>query len=293
MADQGVVVVSHALSGASAGLNDAVLRALVRRDSPSDVAQFVASHPDLVVRLVDARPDLLNSPEAWNELVEGAASTLLRSATLSQRSIVAAIRAGHGVEVLKVSTPDVVASAVLNEGTYADARNVLGSMVPEQLLREPTDDRRVLLSIAMWGSSQIEADLPARLERSRGQADEFWLRAAVEALSSTVLPRSEVLTATFGLLHDAITADRLPRECWNRLDGVLPPAGDPALRLRRYLLAVAQEERWTTEQFQRALRGAGPHAGQLLHDFADDADWWVVATRAVIQAAVGVLGGRR
>jgi hypothetical protein len=149
----------------------------------------------------------------------------------------------------------------------------------------------MLLVVAVWGAPQIPPDLLSRLDRTRDNVDEFWLRAGVEAISSSILPAREVLPVTFGPLHNAITADRLPRDCWSRLDHVLPTAGDPALRLRRYMLNIARDEQWDSDTFESALRGAGPHAGQLLQDFAGEDDWWVAAARAVIRATVGRFGG--
>jgi hypothetical protein len=229
------------------------------------------------VRLVERRPGLLNDPAAWAGLTETTAAALVKAAAVDGRSIVAGIGAGHGDDVLRAAGPAAVARAIAHDGTYADATDLLAGIEPRELARDRTDDRVVLLLVALFGQAQVDADLPARLERCRGRADDLWLRAAVEAITSTVLPHSEALTVAFEPLHDAITADRLPRECWNQLDDVLPQAPDPALRLRQHLLAIAEEEQWTGERFERALRGAGPYAGQLLHDFSDGDDWWVAS----------------
>jgi len=290
---QGMDAVSETLSGTSPGVNRAVVDALTERGRSSDISNIGARHPEIAIRVATERPDLLNNRDAWDGLPSTTATALLKVGAFEERSVVAAIRSGHGSAVLKVAGTRTVAAAIAHYGTYADAVELPGIVDAVELRGHPTDDRVALLLVALHGRAQVDPELPDRLERCRNGADELWLRAAVEAIASPDLPHSNVLTVTFGPLHDAITADRLPRECWNRLDRVLPPASDPALRLRRYLVAVAQQEHWNPEQFERALRGAGPHAGQLLHDFSDDDDWWVAATRAVIRAAVGLFGGHR
>jgi len=288
---QGVTAISEALRSTSPGVNDAFVGALARRRDPSDIQEIGQRHPELVVRLAELRPDLLNHLAAWTGLSESAAKALVAAVPLDSRSIVAAIGAGFGGDVLRSVDPAVIARAIAYDGTYANATEVLAGVKPSELARDRTDDRVVILLVALFGQTQVDFDLPDRLEQCRDRIDEFWLRAAVQAITSPDLPRSNVLTVAFGPLHDAITSDRLPRECWKELDDVLPTAPDPALRLRRHLLSIAQHEQWTGQQFERALRGAGPYADQLLRDFSDEDDWWVAATRAVIRAAVGFLGG--
>jgi hypothetical protein len=290
---QGVTAVSEALSGASAGLNDAFIEALAQRTAPSDLGEIDRRHPDLVLRLAELRPEMLGDKAAWTELSDSTVHAILITIPLNSRGIVAAIDAGYGAEVLRSIETAKIVRAIAHDGTYANATELLASVEPNKFTLERNDDRVVFLFVALFGRAQVDSTLPDRLERCRERPDEFWLRAAVLAITSTNLSRSNVLIVAFGPLHNAITSDRLPRDCWNDLDEVLPSAPDPALRLRRYLLAIAKNEQWTGDQFERALRGAGPYAGQLLHDFSDEDDWWVAATRAVIRAAVGILGGHR
>jgi hypothetical protein len=293
MDTQGPIGVSEALTGTSTGVTDAVLHALVRRAHPSDIAGFIPAHPELVGRLIDAIPGLLNDVAAWRGLSTEEAGTLLKGISPDEiRSLVAAIHAGFGTEVLHSAGLTSTANAIALAGTYDDASSTLYGQDPSQLVAASTDDRLTLLVVALWGEIQVPPDLPVRLERTRENVDEFWLRAAVEAIASSALPARDVLPVAFGPLHNAITADRLPRECWSRLDDVLPIAPDPALRLRRYLLNIARDQQWNSDKFESALRGAGPHAGQLMQDFSGDDDWWVAAARAVVRTTVGLLGGR-
>jgi len=284
--------VSRALGGAAPGVTEAVLSALIRRACPSDVSVFAQAHRELAVRLASAVPALLHDESAWEGLTEDAAAALLNAAGPDDpMTLTAAIHAGFSQLVRREAGALATAMAIVRTGTYRDAVLTLRDEGPAQFAAPVEDDRVHLLVVAVWG--QVQSDLPDRLERTRDRVDDFWLRAAVEAIASASLDPSLVLPVAFGPLHNAITADQLPRECWRRLEKVLPAAPDPALRLRRHLLDVARTNQWTGDQFEHALRGAGPHANQLLHDFAGDDDWWLAAARAVIRTAVGLLGGHR
>lgn len=129
------------------------------------------------------------------------------------------------------------------------------------------------------------AELLRALEARRDRIDDAWLRAAVSALTSTgPSGQRAALEVVFGPLHHAITDDRLPYELWEELGKIAPRADDPAMRLRRLLVARARDEEWPSEALVRALRDSGPHVNELKAEIrGDDDDAFVAAAKAALK----------
>jgi hypothetical protein len=170
---------------------------------------------------------------------------------------------------------------VANINDYDVAQSALDAVPAEDLRRTAATPGELTLIAALNPAAVDEATATA-LESQRADPSEVWLRAAV-ALLATTPDSGQALEITFGPLHHAITDDRLPRDLWKSLDGMLPSAADPALRLRRFLIETAHRERWPKRRIQRALRGSGPHAKQLLSELDDD-DPLTAAVRAAAKA---------
>jgi hypothetical protein len=96
--------------------------------------------------------------------------------------------------------------------------------------------------------------------------DELWLRIGVKAL----VEDKNALPVVFGPLHLAASEERLPRDLWRSIDRVAPPGSDPAQRFRLLLLQRIREEQWSSSRVGVALKGAGPHAREVLRDLEKD-----------------------
>jgi len=266
-----------------------LLDVLSDRSNPADISTFMHFNQDVAVGLARSNPSLTHDPLAWRDLDSQEVARLLDVVMPDDDSIVAALREGHRETALQKCGYWEVATALAHDGDFSLARSVIGDTAPQKA-GGTTDCRVVLLLVAL----RPEIDAPSTtvdcLEHERDDIGEAWLRAAVSVIATPSLDPSQALPIVFGPLHDAMTADRLPHDCWNYLDPILPSAPDPALRLRRYLLAVAQEESWSTERFGQALRGAGPFTGELLRDFENHEDWWITAAKSAVRTALGLLG---
>ena len=156
------------------------------------------------------------------------------------------------------------------------------------------DDRNELrIELAAVGiRAGSTSELLVALEARRDRVNEAWLRAAVFALANA--PRTQqqaALEVIFGPLHHAITDDRLPQELWKDLGKIAPVASDPALRLRRLLVARAREDEWSSDSIARALRGSGPYVKELKAEIdGDDDDPFVTAAKAALKALKRLVG---
>lgn len=291
LAETNPSAVSHAVASKPASsVRSSVVEALTVRSAPSNVPVFIGAHRDIVAEWVKGAPSVLEQQPAWVDLTPRDATWLLHVIPdPTPRLLVAALRAGHVEAVREAAGPIATLRALASSGDFALAKRVLATSDRDSLTATELSPREVLLAAAVWPRSEQRGRLLAALEREREDPDDVWLRTAVEVLASGKNP-SESLPVVFGPLHESMTADRLPRECWQLLDPVLPPASDPALRLRRYLLHIAQTSEWPVDTFARAIRDAGPYTGELLHEFRDEDDWWVVAARAIVRAAAGLFG---
>ena len=259
IADTDMLVISRAIhEPPTLGVRRVLTSALVERSQPADIACLVESHPGIVSDILSEAPALIEDRAAWRGISAKAAFFLLRvPQRVSFEAIVSSSEEGHIGTVLDVFGPPLVFRAIAHAGTFALAEKMFRSGSPF-LIADAGEDRRILLlRAALWPATDTADVLVTALEEERERADEIWLRAAVTAVVAPTLDPSDVLPVVFGPMHDAITADRLPRDCWNLLDHVLPPAPDPALRLRRYLIATAEDADWSSEIFRRALRRRG------------------------------------
>ena len=272
-------------------IKSAVTDALAQHGKAEDIAIFARSHLDIAAMLLTSRPELGASQYAWQGIETIHVKTLLQEISPVPPSIVTAVlEAGLQQAAIDTLGFEVVLGALANEGRVALAADVLRDHpLPATILSERQDRLALLIVAARSDQASVQPVLSA-LEALREQPDELWLRAAVKALCTPKFDAGQVVTVVFGPLHHAITANRLPLECWEDLDPVLPPAPDSAMRLRRYLLTIARSENWPAERMVLAVRDSGPFGPEICNDFAyqtwNQNDWWI----DVIKAAFRSLG---
>jgi hypothetical protein len=278
-------------SSVGEGIREAACLALAQRHDPSDVAGLSSSHLDLVVEVVRESPDLLEYEAAWVNVGAEIARTLLGAVdSPSTLTLTAALMAGHG-DVVIAAVPLATALLAASKTPFGTAKRVVEALSwPAVVEAAATEPRTALLAAATAGRRRMPPGLLTALRTSRAETDELWLRAAVAAIDSAELPTREVLPIVFGPLHEAMTSDRLPHDCWITLDPLLPASPDPAQRLRRHLVTEARREHWSESEFRRAIADAGPFASQLRYDFADHSDEWYVSVAKTVLRAVGILG---
>lgn len=262
-------------------LRDALAGAFIDAADPSQLSWLAERHQPLALAWAKQDPAVLEHVASWRGLTSNSALELLDVAADDPKAIRAAIRAGHGGVVLRRFGLPAVLRLVANINDYDVAQSALDAVPAEDLRRTAATPGELTLIAALNPAAVDEATATA-LESQRADPSEVWLRAAV-ALLATTPDSGQALEITFGPLHHAITDDRLPRDLWKSLDGMLPSAADPALRLRRFLIETAHRERWPKRRIQRALRGSGPHAKQLLSELDDD-DPLTAAVRAAAKA---------
>ena len=252
-------------------IREALLKALVESGKVSDWAPVVRIEPELAAGWLVERPLTGRQRDAWRGLEHDqvrAVWTALPSPDVS--SVLAATVAGHahvGVEVLGLSTG---LRAAARARDFAAANALLKASTWTKAVKVAEEDAEVAL---LLGAMSVGRDVPGlvgALEARRDDIDETWLKAAAGAISRPSMRVGVALEVVFGPLHHAITDNRLPSECWDFLNRVLPEAPDPALRLRRFLIRVAREEGWRQKKYRRALRGAGPYASEIYHELDDD-----------------------
>ena len=252
-------------------IREALLRALLHSGKACDVAPLAKSHPELAARWLVEEPVVGWEPDAWRGLEHEQAKALLTVLGLhDSTSILAAVVAGHAhaaIEVLGLST---ALSSAAKARNFAAAIALLEASTWTSAAKVSAEDTEVALLLGAIAGGRDVPGLLAALEARRDDIDKTWLRAAAIAISRPDSSAGSMLEIVFGPLHHAITDDRLPSECWEFLNRVLPECPDPALRLRRFLVRVAKEEGWRQNEYRRALRGAGPYATELYHEFDDE-----------------------
>ena len=252
-------------------IREALLRALLYSGKACDVALLAKSHPELAARWLVEKPVVGWEPDAWRGLEHEQAKALLTALGLhDSASILAAAVAGHAhaaIEVFGLSTALTRAAKARN---VAAAIALLEASTWTSAAKVSAEDTEVALLLGAISGGRDVPGLLAALEARRDDIDKTWLRAAAIAISRPDASVGNILEIVFGPLHHAITDDRLPSECWDFLNRVLPECPDPALRLRRFLVRVAKNEGWRQNEYRRALRGAGPYASELYHEFDDE-----------------------
>ena len=270
-----------------AAVQSALVAAIVELRHPKTVGVFAKDHVGVAAKVLRASDELANHLATWRGLSTPTATALLRALKPVPPVVIAkAVEAGQEEGVLRAVDDADIVRALAHNATVATARRVLSSDRWAETLRSDSDECVALLSAVISSGELIREDLVSALEARRGGPSELWLRAAVFAVSSPVLDPGSVLEAVFGPLHNAMTTDTLPRDCWRILDPVLPRASDPALRLRRYLIRIATDQHWSARRFNLASRDAGPFGARLLDEMYsedDDDGWWVAAARAVLR----------
>ena len=255
----------------AASVREAFVISLVEAGTSSDFGWVARVDPEVARRWLVERPVVGREPEAWRGVANEEVRRLWSAVGSPDAGmVVAAVVAGHAqIAIEVVGLPKALAGAA-RAGDCAAATALVKASTWTEIARVSEGDIDVALLLgAVFGGGDVPG-VVAALEARRDDVNETWLRAAAGAVSRRDLPAGRVLEVVFGPLHHAITDDRLPAECWELLNGVVPEAPDPALRLRRFLVRVAREEGWGHKRFWRALRGAGPYASELYREFYDD-----------------------
>ena len=252
-------------------VREALLKALLESGKTTDLAPLIRIDPELAARWLVERPLTGREPDAWRGLEHdqvGAVWAVLPSPDLT--SVLAAAVAGHAhaaIEALGLSTALCSAARAKD---FAAANSLLEASTWTNAVKVAEEDTEVALLLGAISGGGDVPGLIGALEVRRDDVDETWLKAAAGAISRPKMPAGEVLEVVFGPLHHAMTDNRVPSECWDFLNRVLPEAPDPALRLRRFLVRIAKKEGWRQKRFRRALRGAGPYASELYREINDD-----------------------
>ena len=248
-----------------------LLNALVQSGRASDVAPLARIDPELAARWLVERPFVGREPHAWHELEDdevGAVWAAVGSPDVS--AVLAAAVAGHAHGAIHTLGLGGALRGAARDRDLAAVAALVEASAWSNVARVAEEDAEVAV---MLGAVSFDRDVPGvvdALEARRDKIDEPWLKAAAGAIARLDMPVGRVLEVVFGPLHHAITDNRLPLECWEVLNCVLPEAPDPALRLRRFLVGTAKEEGWGQKRYRRALRGAGPYASELYRELNDD-----------------------
>ena len=252
-------------------IREALLRALLYSGKACDVAPLARSHAELAARWLVEKPVVGWEPDAWRGLEHEQAKALLTALGLhDSTSGLAAAVAGHAHAAIEVFGLSTTLSSAARARNFSAAIALLEASTWTSAAKVSADDAEVALLLGAISGGRDVPGLLAALEARRDNIDKTWLRAAAIAISRPDQSAGRILESVFGPLHHAITDDRLPSECWEFLNRVLPECPDPALRLRRFLVRVAKEEGWRQNEYRRALRGAGPYASELYHEFDDE-----------------------
>lgn len=257
--------------GGPESIREVLMNALVQSGKASDMGPLARWYPEFAAKWLVAKPVVGREPDAWRDLEHGQAKAVLAAmGSPDSTSAVTAAVAGHAhavIEVLGLSRALLSAARTRN---FAAATALIEASAWTDAARVSTEDAEVALLLgALSGGRDVPGLLDA-LEARRAHSDETWLKAAALVISQSDRLGGKVLETAFGPLHHAITDDRLPSECWEFLNRVLPEGPDPALRLRRFLVGVAKREGWRQKKYKRALRGAGPYASEIYREFDDE-----------------------
>ena len=264
-------LIQDLIQGGPESIREAFLKALLRSGKASDVAPLVRSHPGLAAKWLVEQPAVGWEPDAWRGLDHDQAEAILTAlGSPDSNSVLAATIAGHARAAIEVSGLSTALLSAARARNFAAATALIKASTWTNAAKVAAENAEIALLLGAISGGHSVPELGAALEARRDDVDGTWLKAAAVAISQPDPPLGSILEIVFGPLHHAITDDRLPSECWDFLNRVLPEAPDPALRLRRFLVRVAKEEGWRQNNFRRALRGAGPYATELYREFDDE-----------------------
>ena len=245
--------------------------ALYKVGTAESIREVYEDDPNLAITVLASRHDLLTDHTVWRSLTPHFAREVLDRATPGKDVIRAAARGGQFDALLAELSFIEIADSLLRAADIRLLSRLLKSL-PNERLSELAPPRTSLQLAAAGALNDLEILLKS-LEEERGSQDTLWLKAAAAALVlSKPGPFRASLETTFGPLHCAMTDDRLPREIWTQLDGVLPKAKDPSRRLRKLLIESLRGERWSQRGLSRAIRGSGEHITQLRKEIRKDED---------------------
>lgn len=244
-------------------LRQCLLAALMASARAADVAAVEEADGTLAIELLREREDLVADPVTWEAMTNPQVLRLLSALETPSAGILAALRTGHAQALLNTLPLNVIRDAAAANGALAADFDSAAALA--------ATDPRLAIVLAAAGWPDVDDAALRALEAYRAPVTELWLQAAAGMLNRTSPKRLPVVLQTvFGPLHHAITDDRLSPEAWDQLDPVLPPAPDPAQRLRRLLLASVREQEWSSAALERAMRDAGPYVTELRHELDED-----------------------
>ena len=245
------------------------------------LARMTLQNPEVAAEVARRAPFVLQAASFWRRLVSSGVITLghLLGDVVDAATVAAIIRGGHAssvrvlVQDAAISMDKLMEAFDLPDGL---SWGELHESLPPPPAPEPSTERGLIVLNAayQWANdsacASCEKRLPLALESSRGMIDEAWLRSATQSMIVASVPssRRQLLQVVFGPLHQAITTDRLPRDCWRQLGPALPEAADPAQRLRLFLIERIRDEKWSSEEVGRAIRDAGAYADLIRTEVA-------------------------
>ena len=250
----------------------AFLNAVIQSGEASDLPLVARSSPKLAAIWLSKKPYIGREPDAWRSLGHDQAEAVLtQMGSPDSESVLAAAVAGHAQTAIKILGLSTALACAAGTKNFTAATALLQASSWSSATRVSVDNAEITLLLGVISEDRDVPMLLTALETRRNTCDEIWLKAATVAISKSDQVAGSVLEIVFGPLHHAITDDRLPTECWDSLNRVLPDDPDPALRLRKLLVRVAKKEGWRQKEYKRALRGAGPYASEIYREF-DDGD---------------------
>jgi hypothetical protein len=249
----------------------AALTEALRLEADLDLLlQIMDVDPDLGIDVLVMRHDLTAAPRLWRGISNESAEALLTRDGINRDALEAAALGGQSEALVRVLPIERFLEVAYDAGGIPGLRQA-SRHLPQGSVDIPT--ARPTLQLALWlGGYQDDAIDPLPLlEGLRAEPDDLWFEVAAAVLASQPAGhRRRALETVFGPLHWGITDDRVPSRTWEVLDRVLPPASDPALRLRRLLVEDVRSEKWSGDALARALSDSGPYIDQIKGELQDD-----------------------
>jgi hypothetical protein len=268
-----------AMSAADPNVRQAVLKAIAGQISPADLLERADDDRDLILSVIDARPELAAATQIWQTSVEtrrsivgvlmsrprdgDAVSKLLRSAVaaLSTESVISLARTWpaeaisaivSAIRERKLSPDDAReykqllrsnASTVATALTSADQRD---DDILTFLADNAIDPIGILSPWVAWAERQGCGSLPPRRAA-------FLMHLALTAPDAGA---PQLLACVFDHVHDLAALDAIPERAWALIEPDLPHIGafrdwDRCERIRRGAALASRRGRWSEDDFLR------------------------------------------
>lgn len=282
-------VVSQIPSNAHTAVLLGVSQYLQSQGSLNDLLLVLSDRPSLVRDVDITVVNALKKPQEWRRVSATDARSLLKHLPFVHGAVLAAVAGGHGKAVADRFGLDRTVSTVISEADGDLCKQLLEALPGPDIDWSAYSDEEVLFLVSCWPDAYLPATLAAAsaaLLNRRDHQDAQWLDVAALVLSSGDEEAERFALELFGPLHRAMTENRLPDRAWSTLDKILPRDNDPAQRLRRYFLSLANSFDWTKEDVRWSLRDAGPYIDESLWPSSEEnEDGW-----KTVRAALASLG---